>query len=134
MTGRVPTRARSPTHGSPLRPRHPQRLLWASTGTKDPAARDTLYVEELAASETVATIPDKTLEAFADHGKVGAPLPLDGGDADAVIAEFAKLGIDDTALASRLQKEGADSFQKSWDDLLARIAAKSAKLVEASAK
>ena len=113
---------------------HPQRLLWASTGTKDPAARDTLYVEALAAPDTVDTIPDKTLKAFADHGQVQAVLPIDGGDAETVIAEYRKLGIDDGALARRLQKEGADSFQKSWDSLLAGIKSKSAQLVGAAAK
>ena len=113
---------------------HPQRLLWASTGTKDPAAADTLYVETLAAPDTVDTIPDKTLKAFADHGKVGAVLPLDGGDAEAVIAEFRRLGIDDAALALRLQQEGADSFQKSWDSLLAGIKGKSAQLTAAAAR
>ena len=113
---------------------HPQRLLWASTGTKDPAARDTLYVEALAAPDTVDTIPDKTLKAFADHGTVGAALAVDGGDAEAVIAEFRQLGIDDAALALRLQREGADAFRKSWDSLLAGIASKSAQLVGATAK
>jgi len=112
----------------------PQRLLWASTGTKDPDAPDTLYVEALAAPDTVDTIPDKTLKAFADHGKVGASLPIDGGDAEAVIAEFRKLGIDDAALALRLQKEGAASFQKSWDSLLARLADKTSQLDGASAR
>jgi len=113
---------------------HPQRLLWASTGTKDPAARDTLYVEALAAPDTVDTIPDKTLKAFADHGKVEAVLPVDGGDAESVIAEYRKLGIDDGALALRLQREGADSFQKSWDSLLAGIEGKSVQLVGAAAR
>ncbi|MEO8527420.1 MAG: transaldolase [Caldimonas sp.] len=113
---------------------HPQRLLWASTGTKDPAAADTLYVEALAAPDTVDTIPDKTLKAFADHGRVGAVLPLDGGDAEAVIAGFRKLGIDDDALSLRLQQEGADAFQKSWDSLLAGIEAKSAQLTGAGGR
>ena len=107
---------------------HPQRLLWASTGTKDPEAPDTLYVEALAAPDTVDTIPDKTLKAFADHGKVEAALDFDGGDAEAVIAEFHKLGIDDAALAQRLQQEGAESFQTSWDSLLSGIRRKSAQL------
>ena len=113
---------------------HPQRLLWASTGTKDPSARDTLYVEALAAPDTVDTIPDKTLKAFADHGKVEAVLPVDGGDAEKLIAEYRKLGIDDAALALRLQQEGAESFQKSWDSLLAGIKGKSAQLAGATAK
>ena len=111
----------------------PQRLLWASTGTKDPDAPDTLYVEALAAPDTVDTIPDKTLKAFADHGKVGAPMAVDGGDAEKVIAEFRKLGIDDAALALRLQKEGAASFQKSWDSLLAGLKDKTSQLDGASA-
>ena len=105
---------------------HPQRMLWASTGTKDPAAPDTLYVEALAAPDTVDTIPDKTLLAFADHGKLGGAMPLDGGDAEAVIAEFGRQGIDDAALAARLQQEGADAFAKSWASLLAGIATRRA--------
>ena len=102
----------------------PQRLLWASTGTKDPDAPDTLYIEALAAPDTINTIPDKTLEAFAAHGKIGAPIPIDGGDAEAVIAEFRALGIDEGALADRLQHEGADAFAKSWNSLLKGIADK----------
>ncbi len=112
----------------------PQRLLWASTGTKDPAAPDTLYVEALAAPDTVDTMPDKTLKAFADHGKVGSPMAADGGDAEAVIAGLRKLGIDDAALALRLQKEGAASFQKSWDSLIAGLKDKSSQLDGASAR
>ena len=80
------------------------------------------------------TIPDKTLKAFADHGKVGAPMAVDGGDAEKVIAEFRKLGIDDAALALRLQKEGAASFQKSWDSLLAGLKDKTSQLDGASAR
>jgi len=99
----------------------PQRLLWASTGTKDPSARDTLYVEALAAPDTIDTIPEKTLHAFADHGKVGDPLPADGGYAEAVLEEFRREGVDDQALAARLQREGADAFAASWHALLARI-------------
>jgi transaldolase len=113
---------------------HPQRLLWASTGTKDPAAPDTLYVEALAAPDTIATIPEKTLQAFADHGKVGAPMPLDGGDAEAVIAQFRALGIDDAALAERLQHEGADAFARSWKSLLAGIADKTTQLTATAAR
>jgi transaldolase len=112
---------------------HPQRLLWASTGTKDPAAPDTLYIEAFAAPDTINTIPEKTLQAFADHGKVGAPMPVDGGDAEAVLAQFRREGIDDQALAERLQREGADAFSKSWSALLARIGDKSSKLAEANA-
>jgi transaldolase len=106
----------------------PQRLLWASTGTKDPDAPDTLYVEALAAPETINTIPEKTLAAFADHGRVTGVLPPDGGDADTVLAEFARAGVDDAALAARLQREGTASFDASWRDLLDRLAAKRAAL------
>ena len=102
----------------------PQRLLWASTGTKDPNAPDTLYIETLAAPDTINTIPDKTLLAFADHGKVSGELPRDGGDAEAVLAEFVRAGVDDTVLASQLQHEGTQAFTKSWSDLLACLAAK----------
>ena len=113
---------------------HPQRLLWASTGTKDPAAPDTLYIEALAAPDTIDTIPDKTLEAFAEHGQVGAPMALDGGDAESVIAEFRALGIDDGALAEQLQREGADAFAKSWKSLLDGIAEKTSQLSGAAAR
>ena len=103
----------------------PQRLLWASTGTKDPLADDTLYIEALAAADTIDTIPEKTLLAFADHGKVGAVLPVDGGYAEAVLEEFRQEGVDDEALAARLQREGVEAFSKSWSELLARIREKS---------
>ncbi|MEO7107459.1 MAG: transaldolase [Rhodoferax sp.] len=106
----------------------PQRVLWASTGTKDPAAPDTLYVEALAAPDTINTIPEKTLQAFADHGSTGAALPLDGGYADEVLEEFRREGIDDDALAERLQREGAESFTASWQALLARLHEKSEEL------
>ncbi|MBC7480439.1 MAG: transaldolase [Rhizobacter sp.] len=99
----------------------PQRLLWASTGTKDPAAPDTLYVQALAAPGTINTLPEKTLLAFADHGKVGNLLPADGGYAEAVIEEFRREGVDDEALAVRLQREGVDAFATSWHALLTRI-------------
>lgn len=99
----------------------PQRLLWASTGTKDPAAPDTLYVQALAAPGTINTLPEKTLLAFADHGQVEGPLPLDGGYAEAVIEEFHREGVDDDALAARLQREGVDAFATSWHALLTRI-------------
>ena len=108
---------------------HPQRLLWASTGTKDPAARDTLYIEALAAPDTINTIPEKTLQAFADHGTIGAVLPDDGGYADAVLAEFRREGVDDEALAARLQREGTAAFTRSWRNLMSRIAEKSAVLL-----
>ena len=111
----------------------PQRLLWASTGTKDPAASDTLYVEALAAADTINTIPEKTLLAFAEHGKVNNVLPFDEVHAEmveAVIAEFTREGINDEALAAKLQREGVESFAKSWNDLIARIATKSAALTQ----
>jgi transaldolase len=105
----------------------PQRLLWASTGTKDPVALDTLYIEALAASGTINTIPEKTLLAFAEHGKVKNVLQFDEGSAEtveAVIAEFTREGINDEVLAAELQREGAQAFAKSWHYLLACIAAK----------
>jgi transaldolase len=99
----------------------PQRLLWASTGTKDRAASDTLYVQALAAPRTINTLPEKTLLAFADHGQVVRALPADGGYAEDVIEEFTREGVDDSALAARLQREGVDSFATSWHALLTRI-------------
>ncbi len=111
----------------------PQRLLWASTGTKDPAASETLYVEALAAPDTVNTIPEKTLLAFAEHGKINNILPVDEGSAEtveAVIAEFTREGINDEALAADLQREGAEAFAKSWNDLIDCIASKSAALTQ----
>src|ERR1051325_1585171 len=111
---------------------HPQLLLWASTGTKDPSASDVLYIEALTAPETINTIPDKTLMAFADHGRVGDVLPIDGGDAEEVIAKFIAWGIDDQQLAADLQREGAESFVKSWQDLLECITSKSLALQAAS--
>jgi transaldolase len=103
----------------------PQRALWASTGTKDPEASDTLYIEAFASPLTVNTMPEKTLLAFADHGKVGQPLARDGGDSEQVIAAFEQAGVDVDALAERLQQEGADSFAASWKSLLEQIATKS---------
>jgi len=108
----------------------PQRLLWASTGTKDPAAADTLYIEALAAPNTVNTMPEKTLQAFAEHGEMKGGMPVDGGDAEAILAGFARAGVDAGALAATLQHEGAQSFAKSWNDLLERIASKSAALTQ----
>jgi transaldolase len=99
----------------------PQRLLWASTSTKDPAAPDTLYVEALAAPDTIDTVPDKTLAAFADHGTVNGVMATDGGDATQRLARYAAAGIDLDALATQLQEEGAASFVKSWNQLLQRI-------------
>lgn len=103
----------------------PQRLLWGSTGTKDPAAPDTLYVESLAAPGSINTVPEKTLLAFAEHGKAEETLTADGGDSEAVLAEFAGAGIDTRALAEKLQREGAASFSESWRELMKRIAVKS---------
>jgi transaldolase len=109
----------------------PQRLLWASTGTKDPKASDVLYIKALAAPFTVNTMPEGTLKALAEHGEIGPILPQDGGDSEATLAEFAKAGIDPGALAARLQDEGARSFVKSWNELMTVIAAKSATLAKA---
>ena len=92
-----------------------QRLLWASTGTKNPKASDVLYVKSLAAPHTVNTIPEKTLFALSDHGEIGAMLLQDGADAELVL----------DALAADLLREGAAAFVKSWDDLLACIVEKS---------
>ena len=108
----------------------PQRLLWTSTGTKDPAASDTLYIQALAAPDTINTIPEKTLLAFAEHGEVKNALPDDDGDAEALLAEFARAGVDDTALADQLQREGAQSFAKSWRDLMDCIASINAVLTQ----
>jgi transaldolase len=105
-----------------------QRLLFASTGTKDPEASDTLYIEAFAAPDTINTMPEKTLEAFADHGTVGDPLPDDGGDADEVLQAHRDVGIDTDELGARLQKEGADAFVKSWTDLLDTIKSESERL------
>jgi len=98
-----------------------QRLLWASTSTKDPTAPDTFYVHGLSAPLTVDTMPDKTLLAFFEHGEVGEPMPADGGDCDAVLAQFAAAGADVGALAVRLQDEGVDAFVTSWKDLLRHL-------------
>jgi transaldolase len=102
----------------------PQRLLWASTGTKDPKASDVLYVESLAAPFTINTMPEATLKALAEHGDPGAILPADGGDCEEVLAEFARAGVDIDALATQLQDDGARSFVKSWEELLERIGAR----------
>jgi transaldolase len=110
----------------------PQRLLWASTGTKDPEASDVVYVKALAAPFTVNTMPEQTLKALADHGELGDILAADGGDCEEVLAEFAKAGVDIDALATRLQDEGAASFVKSWDELMAVITSKSAALEKAA--
>ena len=107
-----------------------QRLLWASTGTKDPSASDTMYIEALAAPDTINTIPDKTLIAYADHGTVAGVMPVDGGDAELVLSEFARAGIDDTAIAAQLQGEGTTSFDNSWKDLLGLLVAKGNRLLQ----
>jgi transaldolase len=106
-----------------------QRLLFASTGTKDPDASDTLYIEAFAAPDTINTMPDKTLHAFADHGKVSEPLPADGGDSEGVFKAHQEAGIDTDALALKLQKDGADAFVKSWNELLETIKSESERLV-----
>ena len=110
----------------------PQRLLWASTGTKDPKASDVLYVNTLAAPFTVNTMPDGTLKALAERGHVGTTLPADGGDSEEELARFAGAKIDVHALSRQLQDEGANSFVKSWNDLLGVISSKSALLKRAS--
>src|SRR5262247_2802727 len=109
----------------------PQRLLWASTGTKDPSASDILYIKALAAPFTIDTMPEGTLKALADHGTLGGILTPDGGDGEDVLARFARAGVDVDALASQLQDEGAKSFVSSWQDLMEVIAAKSADLAKA---
>ena len=110
----------------------PQRLLWASTGTKDPKASDTLYIKALAAPFTVNTMPEGTLQALADTRRRRATMPADGGNCEEVLARFASAGIDVNALAAQLQDEGAKSFVNSWNDLMAVIGSKSAVLKRAS--
>ena len=104
---------------------HPQRLLWASTGTKDPQASDVLYIKALAAPFTVNTMPEGTLKALADHGELGRIMAVDGGDCETVLAQFASAGVNVDALAAQLQDEGAKSFVKSWNELMSVIASKS---------
>jgi transaldolase len=103
----------------------PQRLLWASTGTKDPEASDVLYLQSLAAPFTISTVPEATLKAFADHGLVSDLLPPDGGNCEDVLDRFGRAGIDHDALGVQLQRDGAEAFDKSWSDLLGCIASKS---------
>ena len=110
----------------------PQRLLWASTGTKDPKASDVLYVKALAAPFTVNTMPEGTLKALADHGEVSEIMSADGGQCEAILDQFAKAGIDVGSLAAQLQEEGAKSFVASWNELMGVIASKSATLAKAS--
>ncbi len=109
---------------------NPQRLLWASTGTKDPRASDILYIKALAAPDTVNTMPEATLKAMADHGEVGAILSPDGGDCEEVLAQFAKQGIDVLARAEQLQREGAQAFSDSWNELMQVIESKSMVLTQ----
>ena len=109
----------------------PQRLLWASTGTKDPQASDILYVRSLASPKTINTMPEETLLAFADHGQIEALLPPDGGDASTVLAEFREAGVDVHELAEQLQQDGAAAFVASWKDLLRSLAERSALLQNA---
>jgi transaldolase len=108
-----------------------QRILWASTGTKDPKASDVLYVKSLAAPHSVNTMPEKTLLALADHGEIGAMLPHDGGDAEEVLDRFARAGVDVHALAAELQRDGAAAFVASWKELLECLADKSQTLQRA---
>jgi len=110
----------------------PQRLLWASTGTKDPKASDILYIKSLAAPFTVNTMPEETLKALATHTELGELLPADGGNCEEVIAQFTKAGVDVDALAAQLQNEGAESFVKSWNDLMGVISSKNAALTASS--
>jgi transaldolase len=110
----------------------PQRLLWASTGTKDPEASDILYIKALAAPFTVNTMPEGTLKALAERSELGVLLPADGGDCEAVLAQFANAGIDIDTLAAQLQKEGAKAFVTSWNDLMEVLDAKSVALAKAS--
>jgi transaldolase len=110
----------------------PQRLLWASTGTKDPKASDILYIKALAAPFTVNTMPEETLEALADHGELGKIMAADGGDSEKILEQLAKAGVNVNRVAAQLQDEGAKSFVKSWDELLAVIATKSTALKQAT--
>ncbi len=109
----------------------PQRLLWASTGTKDPDASDTMYLEALAAPDTINTIPEKTLQAFAEHGELHGAMSADGGDAEALLVRFGEAGINIDALGIQLQREGARAFVKSWQHLMQAISDKSTALASA---
>jgi transaldolase len=111
----------------------PQRLLWASTGTKDPKASDILYIEALASPFTVNTMPENTLKGLYEHGNISTAMPTDGGDCEPVLARFAHAGIDIDALASQLQSDGAKSFVQSWNELMQVIVNKSADLKTAVA-
>jgi transaldolase len=107
---------------------HPQRLLFASTGTKDPKASDVLYIGSLAAPNTINTVPEETWLAFSAHGRVDGVIPRNGGDCDQVLAEFGRVGIDLAKLGADLQKQGAESFDDSWRDLLKALETKSTAL------
>ena len=111
---------------------YPQRLLWASTGTKDPQASDILYIKALAAPFTINTMPEATLKALAEHTQLGSILSADGGDCEEVLTRFGKSGVDVDALGAQLQDEGAKSFVKSWNDLMSVITSKSAVLKKAA--
>ena len=113
-----------PLAEAPLQGVRPQRLLWASTGTKDPEASDTLYVESLVAPNTINTLPEKTLQAFAKHGKVGEAMAADGLQARATLARFRAAGVDTDALAEQLQRTGVQSFLASWQHLIGCVASK----------
>jgi transaldolase len=110
----------------------PQRLLWASTGTKDPKASYVLYIKSLAAPFTVNTMPENTLKALADHGELGEMLPADGGDCETVLEQFARAGVDIDDVATQMQEQGAKSFVKSWNDLMEVVGAKTSALKEAA--
>jgi transaldolase len=110
----------------------PQRLLWASTGTKDPKASDVLYIKALAAPFTVNTMPEATLLALADHGELGSIMSPDGGDCETVLARFSEADVKVDALAAQLQVDGAKTFVKSWEELLSVIASKSNALKQAA--
>jgi transaldolase len=110
----------------------PQRLLWASTGTKDPKASATLYIKALAAPFTVNTMPEGTLKALAEPDNIGTTMPANGGDCEEVLAQFASAKVDVKALAAQLQDEGATSFVSSWNDLMRVIGSKSDALKRAS--
>src|SRR5438445_181873 len=114
----------------PTIPPAPERRVWARTGPRAPGAADTRYVEALAAPDPINAVPERALAAFADHGRVEGGLPLDGGDADAVLADFTRIGVGSTALAAQLQREGTASFDRSWKDLLDCLAAKRAMLAQ----
>ena len=110
----------------------PQRLLWASTGTKDPKASDVLYIKSLAAPFTVNTMPEGTLKALADHGEINSVMAADGGDYEKILAQFSQAGVNANELAARLQDEGAKSFVKSWNELMGVIESKSESLKKAA--